>query len=144
MNRQRHGIAIEYPSGAVMCQCGATYSDHDAARDHFAEVNGNPALIQGAEQLWAEASDSLDNLLTYIRSQLPELYATAGGNTDPSVVFDYMKSYISHSERSAPGIGHLATVLFAAAAITRLVSAPLTNDVLAQLDKDMETGNDDH
>lgn len=141
-----HGIAIVYPvTGQVMCLCGKTFDGDAAVRGHFAEVNRNPSAIHGAEQMWAEASKSLDNALNHIRGRLPEVYETAGGNTDPSVIFDFMKSYIIESEMTAPGnIGHKATVLFCAAAFTRLVGAPPTNDVLAQLEKDMETGNDDH
>jgi hypothetical protein len=123
------------------------FPDMESARDHFGEINSAPATVHSAEQAWADASESLDTVIGYIRSQEAGLYRTAGGNTDPSVVFDFMKSYIYESEMAAPGdLGHLATVLFCAAAITRLVRADRANvsDALAQLDKDMESGNDDH
>lgn len=135
---QSHAIAVVYPSGKAMCACGRTFDDITAIRAHFAHINSNPAVIHGAEQLWADASKCLDNFLAYLREQLPDLHEIVGGNTDPSIVFDFMKSYIVESELSSPGTGHKATILFCAAAITRLVSAPLTDDVLAQLDKEME------
>lgn len=147
MTQSRHGIAIEYPDGHLLCKCGLVLHNNDAAIAHFADVNSAAATVHNAEQVWADASRSLDNVINHIREQLPHIYATAGGNTDASVIFDYMKSYIQESERAAPGnIGHVATVLFCAAAFTRLVRDDRTNvnDPLAQLDKDMETGNDDH
>lgn len=142
---QRHEVAaVNTVTGAVVCLCGNTFADYAAMQAHFAEVNRDPMRVHKSEQSWAGASESLDKVVAYVRSQEPELYRIAGGNTDASVLFDYMKGYIVESERQAPGsMGHMATVLFCAAAITRLVRAPLTNDALAQLDKEIED-NDDH
>lgn len=141
---QRHGIAAVRHDGSAVCQCGSVFGDIESARKHFAQINRDPMRVHKSEQSWAAASQSLDNVLNYVRTQEPELYRIAGGNTDASVLFDYMKGYIVESERQAPGnVGHMATVLFCAAAITRLVRAPLTNDALAQLDKEIED-NDDH
>jgi hypothetical protein len=147
MTQSRHGIAIEYPDGHLLCKCGLVLHDNDAAQAHFAEVNSAAATVHSAEQMWADADASLDRVVAHIRDQLPYIYATAGGNTDASVVFDYMKGYIQESERTAPGnVGHIATMLFCAAAFTRLVRDDRTDasDLLAKLEKDMETGNDDH
>src|SRR3954469_12779919 len=147
MTQSRHGIAVEYPDGHLLCKCGLVLHNDEAAVAHFAEVNSSAATVHNAEQMWADASVSLDRVVAHIRSQLPNIYRAAGGNTDASVVFDYMKGYIQESERTAPDErGHIATMLFCAAAFTILVRDDRANasDLLAKLEKDMETGNDDH
>jgi hypothetical protein len=105
--------------------------------------NKDPRRIHTEDQFWADAGVHLDKVLAEVREKLPEIYEE-GGNTDSSVVFAWLRHYIITAERQWGPVAHLTTVLMCAAAITRLVGAPLTNDVLAQLEKDMETGNDDH
>lgn len=141
---QSHEIVRVYPNGVAECACGQQFDNAETCTAHFASINSDPRRISAADQMWADASRCLDNVIEYVRSQEPELYAIAAENSDDSVLFDYMKGYIMESERRAPGDGHKATILFCAAAITRLVRGPRTNDVLAQLDKELEQDNDDH
>jgi hypothetical protein len=104
--------------------------------------NEDPRRIHIAEQMWATMSQRLDQIIEYVRSEEPQIYEV-GGNTDASVLFDWMKYYIVTNERAFGEQAEVMTLLMCAAAITRLVRAPLTDDVLAQLDKEIE-GNDDH
>lgn len=112
------------------------------------EVNKDPARIHGAEQQWARAREHLDLILNHVKNMEPHMTEIVGGNTDVSVTFDFMLNYIRQAERFGGITAHQMTVAMCAAAITRLVSAPLTEDQLAQLDWTTPTigdgQNDDH
>lgn len=95
--------------------------------------NREPHRIHNEDQFWAEAGTHLDKVMQMIGEKLPEIY-DEGGNTDPSVLFSWLRHYIVQAERDYGMVAHLTTVLMCAAAITRLVEAPSTNDVLAHLD----------
>lgn len=101
------------------------------------EINRDPRRIHGADEMWAEARDHLDKILDEVTKIMPKIYVQAGGNTDASVTFDFMKGYIMKSEQTGGMMAHRVTVLMCAAAITRLVRAPRANDPLAQLDKEI-------
>lgn len=104
--------------------------------------NHDPRRIHAADEMWTYFSNRLDEIIAYVKSQEPQIYEV-GGNTDASVLFDWMKLYIMGAEQQFGPQAELMTRFMAAAAITRLVRAPLTKDVLAQLDKELED-NDDH
>lgn len=96
--------------------------------------NQQPRIIGAAEQLWAYASERFDQVLADVNVRLPFAYKQAG-NDDPSVVFDFMRGYVGAHEGTDPA-AHQMTVVFLAAALTRLVCAPHIdpNNILAQLD----------
>jgi hypothetical protein len=100
--------------------------------------NTDPRTIHHAEQVWADVSAHLDRVIAMITEQEPQIYLVAG-NSDSSVLFDFMKGYIVDAERENGLASHLTTVLMCAAAITRIVRAPRTNDPLAQLDKEIDS-----
>jgi hypothetical protein len=106
------------------------------------EENRDPRRIHGAEQMWAQASIHLDRVLAMVHEQEPAIIENAAGNTDPSVIYDWLKLFIMVAERHGQE-AHNTTILMCAAAITRLARAPRVDDPLAQLDW-KETGNDDH
>jgi hypothetical protein len=110
--------------------------------DEIREANRDPKRVHGADQLWAEASIHLDKIIAYVRTQESDIYTEAGGNHDPSVLYDWMKGYIMAAEVSGGRAARHMTLLMAAASITRLTRAPRVDDPLAQLDK--ELGHDDH
>ena len=109
---------------------------------------------QAADQEWAAACESLDRLLTMLHGNEPQIYSYAQ-QSGPSVLFDFMKSYVAQSEREAAefsrqargadeinaadvSFGHRATALFCAAAVTKLACAPhAPDDPLAQLEKEI-------
>lgn len=108
------------------------------------EKNREPHRIHNEDQFNALANEHLDKVVAMITEELPEIYRRAGGNTDSSVVFSYLRSYIIAAEKDFGAAAHLTTVLMCAAAITRLVRAPRTDtDPLAQLEKELRK-NDDH
>lgn len=111
----------------------------------FGNPNREPHRIHNEEQFWAEAGLHLDHVMEMLTAELPEVYRIAG-NTDDSVIFSWLRHYIVAAEKEFGPLAHLTTVLMCAAAITRLARADeraKANAVLAQLDKDMETENDD-
>lgn len=123
---------------------------HDDQREvshmtQFGNPNREPHRIHNEEQFWAEAGVHLDRVLEILKAELPEIY-TVAENNDDSVVFSWLRNYIVKAELEFGPIAHLTTVLMCSAAITRLARADeraKANAVLAQLEKDMETGNDD-
>lgn len=118
-----------------------TQSDDDRPIE---ERNRDPHRIHNEEQFYATAGNHLDKVLAMLTEQLPEIQRKAGDNTDPSVVFSWLRNYIVEAEKDFGPLAHLTTILVCAAATTRLVCAPHTDtDPLAQLDKEFN-GNDDH
>ena len=105
--------------------------------DHH-EYNRHPSTVHASEQMWARAQEGFDQIVAYIKSEEAGIYEFAG-NTDASVLFDYMKNYIIQAEVEHGSGAHLATILWCAVAITRLVRAPRTeqDDPLAQLEKEI-------
>lgn len=108
------------------------------------ERNRDPHRIHNEEQFYATAGDHLDTMLAKLTEQLPEIHRKAGDNSDPSVVFSWLRSYIVEAEKEFGPGAHLTTILMCAAALTRLVCAPHTDtDPLAQLERELNQ-NDDH
>lgn len=99
-------------------------------------------LISEADQQWQHAQKHLDQQIEYVTGIQDKLAEFVGGNTDASVIYDYMKDYIIRAEITFGAVGHLSTVCMAAAAITRLVRAPRTENPLAQLDFTPQQGED--
>lgn len=97
-------------------------------------VNRDPARIHGADEMWTQALNQLDKIIAYIRTLEADIYTEAGENTDASVLYDWLKAYIKKAEDNGGQVARDSTMLMAAAAITRLVRAPRTDDPLAQLD----------
>lgn len=105
----------------------------------FPEINRDPARIHGAEQVWAQANTHLQKIMDHVATLEDDIYTAAGGNHDPSVLYDWLKAYIQTAERNGGKPARDVTMLMCAAAITRLVRAPrTTNDPLAQLDWKVE------
>lgn len=131
--------------------------------DDIPEANKSPEAMHQAEQMWARANEAMDNVLARIKNLEPVMYANAGGNTDASVLFDFMKGYVKYSETQAQKMDeeieakglpplnfgqatHDATIVLAACAITRLMRQDdrmQTSTVLAELEREM-TDDDDH
>jgi hypothetical protein len=107
------------------------------------EINRDPARIHGAEQMWAQAQQHLDKIIANVRQDEPRIIAQTGGNTDDSALYDFLKGYIMQAERISGQKAHDVTILMCAAAIVRLVRAPRTDDILAQLDWETGDNNDD-
>ena len=104
----------------------------------------DPQRIHNTEQWWAQATEHLDKILAYVKTQEPAIYAKAAGNTDVSVLFDWFKAYIQTAENQGGLAAHQATIVLCACAITRLMrddERMAASTVLAQLERDM---NDDH
>lgn len=103
------------------------------------DPNRDPQRIHNEEQFWASAQEHLDKVLALLDEKMPEAYEQIG-NTDPSVTFSWLRSYIVEAEREYGMVAHLTTVLMCAAAITRLARAPRaeTESILAQLDKEID------
>jgi hypothetical protein len=103
--------------------------------------NQEPWRIQAADQLWGAGQQLLDAVLDSVREIEPQLYMNA--NTDPSVVFDYLKQMMKDAHRMNGEHAVAMTTVICAAALTRLARAPLaTHDPLARLEE--ELNNDDH
>lgn len=100
--------------------------------------NRDPRRIHGAEQMWAAASRHLDKVIALVHAEESAIIANAAGNSDASVIYDWLKLFIMVAEKDDEPNGdqqaHNTTILMCAAAITRLVRAPRINDPLAQLD----------
>lgn len=108
------------------------------------EVNRDPAKIHAADEVWTQALNHLDKIIAHVATLEDDIYTAAGGNHDPSVLYDWLKAYIMTAERHGGRVAHGITTLMCAAAITRLVCAShTTKDPLAQLDWKVED-NDDH
>lgn len=97
----------------------------------------HPSHIHGAEQMWAQGSAYLDQVIKHVREHEPAIYGNVG-NTDSSVLYDWLKAFIITAEQDGNPTAHDVTILMCAAAITRLVRAPRTDDPLAQLDKEID------
>jgi hypothetical protein len=95
--------------------------------------NRDPRRIHNEEQFYADATVHLNRVLAMLDREMPDIFAEIG-NSDPSVTFSWLRNYIVEAEKEFGMAAHLTTVLMCAAAITRLVGAPPTDDVLAQLD----------
>lgn len=107
------------------------------------EMNADPRRIHAADEMWTAATDHLDKIIEHVRTMEPNIYRMAQENHDISVLFDWMKMYIISVEEQYGEQAHRMTMLMCAAAVTRLVRAPRTDDVLAQLDKELNQ-DDDH
>lgn len=96
--------------------------------------NTEPWRIHGAEQVWAQADEHLGKIIANLQLMEPNIYEQAAGNDDASVLYDYLKGFITRSAKTDPGALD-TSLLMCAAAITRLVRASRTDtDILAQLD----------
>lgn len=107
-------------------------------------INRDPRRIHGADEKWTAALNHLGTVMEYIEGIEPMIYS-AGGNTDASVLFDFMAGYIQKAEQAGGLQAQIMTRFMCAAAITKLVRASRTtstDDTLAQLERDMH--NDDH
>lgn len=105
--------------------------------ERAARINRDPGRIQAADQMWAEATAHLDKVVNHIRELEPAIIRATGENTDSSVIFDWLKAYIYRAETNGGDVAHQVTMAMCAAAITKLVRAPRTDDPLAQLDKEI-------
>lgn len=111
---------------------------------HIPEDKQNPHHYQKAEQMWAQADDALNKVLEYIKSLEPKIYGMAPGNSDVSILFDFLKGYIMQAEIQGEQVGlgsvtHDATIIMAASAITRLIRQDdrmRVDNLLAQLEKE--------
>jgi DNA topoisomerase VI subunit A len=105
------------------------------------EANRDPRRIHAADKMYAQARNHLDKIIEHVKELEPDIY-TVSGNTDSSVLYDWLKGYIKVAEDKASELSEAQgkaardmTLLMCAAAITRLVWASRTdNDPLAQLD----------
>lgn len=104
------------------------------------ETNRDPSRIHGADEMWTAALNHLDKIIAHVKTMEDDIYTVAGGNHDASVLYDWLKGYIMVAETKGGQQARNMTLLMAAAAITRLVRAPRTDDPLAQLDWKEETG----
>jgi hypothetical protein len=98
-----------------------------------------PEQVHTAEQRWAMAKDMLETNLTRLRVDIPHV-ADASGNSDPSMVFDWMWAQIMQMEMTDPN-AHKFTVIMCAAAFVEL-ALPRTDDPLTQLEKEVNDDND--
>lgn len=111
---------------------------------HVPEENKSPKIMHECEQLWAQADQALENVLNHIKGIEDKVYHNAAGNTDTSVLFDFMKGYIMAAERDAEAVGagqiaRNATLLLCAASITRLIrhdDRMRADTLFAQLEKE--------
>jgi hypothetical protein len=108
------------------------------------EVNRDPARIHGADEMWTSALNRLDKIVAYIRTMEPDIYTAAGENHDSSVLYDWLKGYIMIAETRGGRVARQTTTLMCAAALTKLVRAPRTDDPLAQLDWKEPEDDDQH
>ena len=115
----------------------------DLTPEQCAAINVQASRIAQADQFWAAGQSALNDFIDWVRAREDHIAEAAGGNTDASVVFDWLKGYIQTAEAMGGKQAHDMTVGMCAVAITKLVRAPRTNDILAQLDKEINH-DDDH
>lgn len=121
----------------IECDCGEVFATKDQYAKHIHDINAaDPGKIHRAEQNWEAATQGLSRIVEHIRDKHNVLTHAAGGNSDVSVTFDYVHQWIRRmeSESPTPELTHHMTVMWCAAAITRLVHASGTESSLAQLD----------
>lgn len=101
--------------------------------------NRDPAVVSMADRIWLDASEHLDKIVAYVKTLEPDIYAMAG-NTDTSVLYDWLKGYIQVAEVNGGKQARDVTLLMAAAAITRLVREDeriAASNLLGELEKEI-------
>lgn len=108
--------------------------------------NDKADRVHNAEQMWATASEQLDQIIAYADSVMPDVFVRAGGNDDISVIYDWWKAYVMQAEMMGGRGAHDMTVIVCCAALTRLMRIEdrmRADTVLAQLDKEITDNDDD-